>query len=316
MNPFEDLRLLKTFVRIAELGSISGAARALNLPQPTVSRHLRQLEDSAGLTLIRRDTHALSVTGAGKRLLKDAIELLGLANAAADRLQSRGGSASGHLRILAVLDSGQWIVPRILAKFRETRPEVTAELHLINRPSKFIQEGFDCGILVGSIMDASVAVRKAGQLSRLLVAAPALLNEKGRPAEPLDLQNLPWMGVLQPHFYARDQIRLVQGRKQQTVRLSPALVMDGVTALREAAIAGAGVTLQPEWLVGEFLQNGSLEEVLPAWTVPPVDVSIVFPAGRLSNALRNFVDFAAEQLPKEFAAWTHSRFSRQRSAAP
>ncbi|MGV3774726.1 MAG: LysR family transcriptional regulator [Verrucomicrobiales bacterium] len=313
MTAFDDLRLLRTFMRIAESGSITAAARALNLPQPTVSRQLRQLEDIAGVTLVRRDTHALSVTHAGERLLKDATELLNLANAASDRLQHRSGlSAQGHLRLLAVVDSGQWVASRLLAAFRKIHPEITAELHLINRPSKFIQEGFDCGILVGPVTDESVAVRKIGQVRRVLVASPKLLEEKGDPRKPMDLQTLPWMGVLQPHFYSRDQVILVQGEKKETIRLSPVLVMDSVTALREAAIAGAGVTLQPEWLVGEALQSGELAQVLPEWKVTPVDVSIVFPTGRLSTALRLFVDYAVSELPKLFKTMTHSLFDTDR----
>src|SRR5262245_46467465 len=141
MTGLQDLRLLRTFVRIAESGSISAAARGLNLPQPTVSRQLRQLERAAGVILSRRDTHAMSLTAAGERLLADARELLGLAEAATERLRQERETARGHLRIVAMLDSGQWIVSRLLAEFHRRHPQVTAELHLFNRPSRFVQEG-------------------------------------------------------------------------------------------------------------------------------------------------------------------------------
>ena len=107
MTGIEDLRLLRTFVRIAESGSISAAARALNAAQPTVSRQLRQLEHAAGVVLLRRDTHAMSLTGAGERLLVDAREILGLAEVAGERVRDERETARGHLRIVAVLDSGQ-----------------------------------------------------------------------------------------------------------------------------------------------------------------------------------------------------------------
>lgn len=296
MTGIQDLRLLRTFVRIAESGSISAAARALNQSQPTLSRQLGQLERSAGVVLVRRDTHSMSLTVAGERLLADAREMLSLAEIAGERVRQERESVQGHVRIVAVLDSGQWIVPRLLAEFRRLHPRVTAELHLTNRPSRFVVEGFDCGILVGPLTDRSVAARKAGEIRRALAAAPALLREHGSPTEPAGLKRLPWMGVLQPHFFIRDRVPLKRGKEQRVVQLSPVLLMDGVTALREAAIAGAGMAVLPEWLIRAPLRDGRLETVLPEWTIPPVDVHVVFPSGRLPLRMRSFIDFAVERL--------------------
>jgi len=305
MTGLEDLRLLRTFVRIAESGSISAAARALGTPQPTVSRHLRQLEETAGIVLLRRDTHAMSLTGAGTQLLADARELLSLAEIASERVRADRETVNGHLRITSVLDAGMWMVPRLLAGFRQQHPNVTAELHLNNRRSKFIQEGFDCGIVVGPLTDDSVAARKAADIRRVLVAAPSVLEQFGTPNEPSDLKHLPWMGILQPHFYARDRVSLIRGKQQRLVHLSPVLVMDSVMALREAAIAGAGVAVQPEWLVGEALDAQKLVRVLPAWSIPTVAVHVVFPTGRLPRRVRAFVDYAAAQLPLLITELTH-----------
>jgi DNA-binding transcriptional LysR family regulator len=298
MTGLEDLRLLRTFVRIAESGSISAAARALNTPQPTVSRQLRQLEHTAGVVLLRRDTHAMSLTAAGERLLDDARELLSLAEVAGERVREEREGARGHLRIVAVLDSGMWIVPRMLAGFRRKFPNITAELHLTNRPSRFIEEGFDCGIMVGPLTDASVAARKAGEIHRMLGTAPLLLREHGTPTKPSELKQLPWMGILQPHFYARDRVTLRRGREQKIVQLSPVLVMDSVTALREAVIAGAGMAVLPEWLIGSALARGEVVPVLPGWTIPPVAVHVVFPSGKLPGRIRALVEYATVELPR------------------
>ena len=298
MTGLEDLRLLRTFVRIAESGSISAAARVLNTPQPTVSRQLRQLERTSGVVLLRRDTHAMRLTAAGERLLADARELVSLAEVAGERLREEREGARGHLRIVAVLDSGMWIVPRMLAGFRKQFPNITAELHLTNRPSRFIEEGFDCGIIVGPLTDPSVAARRAGEIHRVLAAAPALLREHGAPTKPSELKQLPWMGILQPHFYARDRVTLRRGREQRVVQLSPVLVMDSVTALREAAIAGAGMSVLPLWLIGSALARGELVPVLPGWIIPPVAVHVVFPSGKLPGRVRALVDYATVELPR------------------
>jgi DNA-binding transcriptional LysR family regulator len=293
MTALDDLRLLRVFVRIAQSGSISAAARGLNMPQPTVSRQLRQLEETAGIVLVRRDTHALSLTPAGHRLLDDAREILNLASNAADRIRGETAGASGHLRIVAVLDTGVWIVSRLLAAFRELHPDITAELHLTNRPSKFIAEGFDCGILAGEITDPSVALRDIARVKLHLLAAPSLLQKHGAPKDPSDLAKLPWMGILQPHFLARDSVKLCCGVKEKLVPLSPVLVMDSVVALREAAVAGAGMAVMPEWMARRQIASGQLIPVLPKWKPRPAVIHLVFPPGRLPGNLRAFVDFVA-----------------------
>lgn len=315
MTGLEDLRLLRAFVRITESGSISAAARVLSASQPTLSRQLHQLEQAAGVSLIRRDTHTMSLTAAGQRLLEDARDLLGLAEAASQRLRDEQETPRGHLRVVAVVDMGQWIVTRLLAAFRERYPHVTAELHLINRPSKFVEEGFDCGVLVGRVTDSSVAVRKIAELPRLLVAAPSLLRQHERPKKPADLRSLPWMGALQPHFYSRDRLQLIRGAEHRIVKLNPVLLLDSVTGLREAAIAGAGMTIQPEWLVGEALFRRQLVHLLPDWRLPSVDVQVAFATGRhLPGRVRAFVEFATAQIPRLIDELTHPSLRRGSSA--
>lgn len=309
MTGLEDLRLLRAFLCIGESGSISAAARVLNTSQPTLSRQLGQLERTAGVSLVRRDTHTMSLTAAGERLMNDARELLGLAEAASHRLREERETVRGHLRVVSVVDLGQFVVSRLLASFRQLHPQVTAELHLINRPSKFVEEGFDCGVLVGKVTDPSVTVRKVAGIRRLLVAAPAVLETHGQPRTPAELRNLPWMGVLQPHFYSRDRVSLTRGREQRTVRFSPVLLLDSVTALREAAIAGAGLTMQPEWLIGDALATGKLIQVLPEWTIPAVDAYLAAPAERhLPVRVRSFLEFGTREIPRLIAERTHPTF--------
>jgi DNA-binding transcriptional LysR family regulator len=97
----------------------------------------------------------------------------------------------------------------------------------------------------------------------------------------------------------RDQVSLSRGKEQRVVKLPPVLLLDSVTALREAAIAGTGLTIQPEWLVGGALASGQLVRVLPDWDIPTVDATVVYPASRhLPERVRAFVDFAAGELPR------------------
>ena len=302
-HALEDLGLLRTFVRIADCGGISAAARASGMNQPTISRRLRQLERAAGVPLIRRDTRTMSLTAAGRRLLEDARGLLDFAETARQRLKGDRETVGGHLRIVAVVDFGQWLVAPLLARFRAAHPAVTAELHFVNRPVKFVEEGFDCGILVGKVTDATVTARHLARIERWLVAAPALLAAGRAPSAPADLAELPWIGIVQPQFYARDRVSLTRGGRSATVELEPSLLFDGVTAARQAVLEGAGFALQPSWLVRQAVADGRLIRLLPGWVVPAIAAQIVYPTANVQTArLRSFVDFMLQGIADALVA--------------
>lgn len=298
MTGLTDLKQLRAFVQVAESGSISAAARVLGLSQPTLSRQLQALEAAAGLPLVRRDTHSMSLTEAGLTLLGDARRLLTMADRMSQRLRSERDTLRGHLRIVSVVDVGQWVVPRALAKFCALHPHITAELHLINRPTKFLEEGFDCGFLAGEPMDKSLVMRRIATLPRLLVAAPSLVERHGLPRRPGDLRSLPWLGILQPHFSARERFVIQSGEGETTVAMRPILLLDSVTASRQAALCGAGFTILPTWLAQADLESGSLVQLLPEWRLPDFDLHIAYAVDRHATArLRAFIEFVHEEMP-------------------
>lgn len=301
MTPFEDLLLLRAFVRIVEGGSISAAARTLKIPQPTLSRYLRTLEDRCGTALLRRDTHRMSLTEAGHRLLADARTMLGLADEAAQRLVENQAALRGHLRLFATIDFGQSTVTRLIARFMRANPGVTAELSYTNRPLHMIQEGYDAGVIVGDITDDSVIARPAGRVVRYLAAAPALLETLSPAREPADLKSWPWIALRGAQFGGSQKMILsAPKRGQQTLNIAPVLTSEGVTSLREAALAGIGVSVLPDWLVRKDLLAGRLVRVLPQWNARELPVNVVYPGQRhLPARVRAFVDFAVGYMTTE-----------------
>ncbi|MEZ5387285.1 MAG: LysR family transcriptional regulator [Prosthecobacter sp.] len=300
MTNVNDLQQIREFVQIADSGSISAAAKILGVAQPTLSRHLAALETQIGALLIRRDTHTMSLTDAGRILLSDARELLTLTDRIGKRLHGERRAIRGHLRVVSVVDVGQWIVSRVLSRFRKLHPQVTTELHLINRPTKFVKEGFDCGITVGGITDRRVTTKKIAELDRRLVAAPSLLQEHGTPQAPDQLSPLPWLGILQPHFYARDRVDLVRGGKVVKLKFSPVMLLDTVTALREAAIEGAGFTSLPEWMAARDIAAGRLVQLLPAWHIEPIDLHLAHAAHeQISERVRSLLEYLEAEIPRE-----------------
>lgn len=298
MRAFEDLTLLRAFVCIVECGSISAGARRLRISQPTLSRQLRTLEELCGTALLRRDTHRMSVTETGQRLLADARHMLAHAEEADRRLHADHTTLSGHLRLFATMDLGTWVVTALVSQFLKANPKVTATLALNNRPLQMIQEGCDVGILPGQITDESVIARPAGAVTLHLTASPALVQSQSRVKQLADLKSWPWISLAGPQFWSAREITLFhRDGVEQTLRISPVLICEGVTSIREAVRDGLGVALLPDWLVKDELASGELVRVLPRWKAKDLPIHVVYAGQRvLPIRVSAFIDFAVRYL--------------------
>lgn len=298
MRVFEDLRLLRAFICIVECGSISAGARRLRISQPALSRQLRMLEELCGTALLRRDTHRMSVTEAGRRLLVDATAMLAHAEEADRRLREDCTTLSGHLRLFATMDLGQWVITPLVSQFLQANPKVTATLALNNRPLQMVQEGCDVGILPGKITDESVIARPAGKITLLLAAAPALVNSRPPARTLADLKSWPWITVAGSQFWSAKEITLFsRDGAGHTLRFSPVLISEGVTSVREAVRDGLGVALLPDWLIKDELASGDLVLVLPKWKAQDLPIHVIYAGQRvLPTRVSAFIDFAVRYL--------------------
>ena len=304
MTAFDDLALLRAFVCIVECGSISAGARRLKIPQPTLSRYLRVLEEHSGSALLRRDSHAMSLTPTGQRLLKDAQTMLAHAEEATQRLREDQTTLSGHLRLFATMDLGQSIVTRLVSGFLRINPKVTAELALTNRPFHMIQEGCDVGILPGKITDESVVARPAGKITVHLAASPSLVKSRPAVKKPADLKSWPWIALAGVQFWGAKEVKLfAPNGTEQTLRVSPVLISEGVASVREAVRAGLGVAVLPDWFIREDLLSRRLVRVLPQWNAKDLPVQVVYAGARLlPTRVRAFIDFAVSYMTKELGS--------------
>jgi DNA-binding transcriptional LysR family regulator len=306
MTAFEDLTLLRAFVCIVESGSISAGARKLKILQPTLSRNLRTLEERCGAALLRRDTHRMSLTETGHRLLADAKAMLALAEDAEQRLRDDQTVLRGHLRLFATIDFGQSAVTRLIARFLQANPGVTAELGYSNRPVQMIQEGCDAGVVVGDITDESVVVRPAGKVVRYLVASPQLIKKYPAVKDPMNLKSWPWISLAGIQFGgSKNVILYTPKRGEQTVSIAPVLISEGVTSMREAVREGAGIAVLPDWLVREDLGSGRLVRILPQWNAKELLVHVIYHGQRmLPVRVRAFVEFAVAYMTAESRSTT------------
>ena len=196
---------------------------------------------------------------------------------------------------------GQYHVAPLLARLRDQCPQLTAEMHVTNRPVKFVEEGFDCGVLVGAITDDTLVAKRLLEHPRVLVAAPALVKKLGLPKKPSDLQAWPWVGLLGSRFLIERTVQLTNGGKAETLDYDAALQLDGVTSMRAALLAGAGVAMIPHFIVQEAVAENALQLLLLDWKIPPVVINAVYPASPFVPAkVRAFVDLCVREMPGRF----------------
>ena len=180
------LQELAVFVRAAESGSFSRAARELGLSQPSVSRIIGELEARLGVTLLLRTTRRITVTDAGALFLDRAREILAEVEDAEDA--ARGvDSLRGTIRLaLPVLYGTREIIPR-LPKFLGLHPLLRVEMAVADERQDLVAEGADVAIRLGKLDDSVFGARKLQTLERMLVASPAYLKARGTPKTPADL---------------------------------------------------------------------------------------------------------------------------------
>eukprot|EP01137_Pigoraptor_chileana_P010350 Opistho-2@59822 len=192
------LALMQTFIRIVEAGSLSAAAVQLNTTQPTISRRLQALEQSLGLRLLQRSTHALSLTEAGARCYERAKALIGDWELLEAELRGAQDEPEGLLRVVVPHALGQLQLMPPLAALLQRAPKLNIEWMLDDQPPQFIAQGIDCAIRVGALSDPSAVAIRLSEIPRVLVAAPSLLACRTLPDSPEALQALDWIALGTP----------------------------------------------------------------------------------------------------------------------
>ncbi len=288
------LSLLETFVRIAERGSISSAARDLGLSQASASRHLQELESRFGQQLMRRTTHSLALTQAGLDLLRDARSLLSGWDAIREKHGDVDGALRGPLKVVAPVALGQLCLADIAADFQMAHPKVSLTWDLNDQPIRFAEEGCDCWIRIGSVPDETLVVREIGRVERLVVASPDLVDEYG-PVTQSSVSDLPFV-ALSPFEGGRIGLRDAQA---QDLIFEPriSVATNNIFAVHRAVLKGAGAAILPRWFVQADLDAGRLTDILPAWRAEELRINAAYlPAGRQPKRLSSFLQCVTEQV--------------------
>lgn len=286
------LRSMEVFVAAVDQGGFSAAARVLELSPVMVGKYVRQLEQHLGAQLLQRNTRVQSLTDAGRRYYQESrkvLEQVALADASVERLRAQ---PAGLLRVTAATTLGACVIAPLAADYQEKHRQVRIELNLSNSQVDLVEEGYDLALRVGPLAPAlDLVARPLGQYRMVICATPAYLKRHGKPRRPEDLMAHRCLGN---SIWTRRSGWRLPGTARWPEE-NAFLCNDGF-ALRQAALRGAGLLLQPRILVAEDLAAGRLVSVLEASTPAGRPVHALYRQDRQPlPKLRTFVDFLVKR---------------------
>jgi DNA-binding transcriptional LysR family regulator len=289
----DSLPNLLAFARIVSAGSLSAAARELDLSLGVVSKRLAQLEESLGVRLIQRTTRRQTLTEEGIVFHAQVVRILAEIEQLEALMSRRSQTVSGLLRLTAPGALGrQWIAP-IVADFQKEHPLITVQMELTDVVVDLFDSGMDIAVRFGSLADSSLIARPLAPNYRVLCAAPAYLDVHGVPGHPAEL-------VKHRCILIGDQPRaewLFEGDDPVAVRVPGSLITNDGGAAHAWALEGAGIAMKSIWDVGDDITAGRLRRVLPSYSISAAPLHAIYPHSRhLAPRVRAFVDYLGEKL--------------------
>lgn len=288
------LAVLQTYVAVAETGSFTTAAERLGLSRAMASRHVQTLEDRLGVRLLQRTTRRVNTTQAGTLYLDRARRLLADFDEAETEVRGERASPRGTLRVNAPVSFGRTHLAATLPPFLARHPGLTVELTVNDRVVDLIEEGYDVAVRIGRLADSTLVARRLATIAVRLAASPGYLATRGTPAEPADLERHAWLGYTYSSGHATPRLVHGDGREAALRATGPLLANNG-DILAEIAAGGAGIALQPDFILGPYLADGRLVPVLPDWRAPDLGIYAVHHQSRhVAAKVRSFVEHLAE----------------------
>lgn len=291
----DKLRGIHTFIEIAERGSLTAAANALDTSLPTVVRRLAELETTLGVRLFNRTTRRIHLTDEGQRYLAICKTAIGQLEDAEEALFDAKAKPTGKLVITAPGLFGRLHVAPLVMQFMRDHPGVRAEMLLLDRNIDLIEEGVDVAVRIGHLSDSALHAVPAGALRRVVCASPEYLKQHGTPRHPADLAGHPGIrftgrGVLS-EWQFRDSGRML------SVRINPRLTTNSVETAVDACRNGVAIGAFLSYQVQAPVAAGELKPILRKFETPEVPVHLLFPHAKLMSArVRAFIDYAAPKL--------------------
>lgn len=289
MDKFEGMR---AFAQVVDAGGFAAAARQMGLSRSAVNKLVINLEDNLGVQLLHRTTRKVTPTATGLAFYQRCVAILAELAEAELAVANSHSQPTGTLRVNAPMSFGTLHLAAAVADFMQQYPDLNLELSLNDRFIDPVEEGFDVTLRIAAPFDAaSLIAHKISPAQRVLCAAPGYLARHGSPQQPQDLRSHSCLHY--GYLGAGHQWQLLTpAGEAQSIAIDGCLCSNNGEVLREAALKGLGIALLPTFLVGEALQRGLLQVVLPAYNLPDLYIWVLYPVNRhLSAKVQLFTEF-------------------------
>lgn len=285
---------IEVFVKVAQAGSFSQAAKILGMPNSTVSAKVSQLEQRLGVTLLQRTTRKLNLTEAGETYFRRCVQALDDLQAAESELATAQSEPQGLLRLTAPVEIGHIVLPAVIRAYLQKHTQMTVDLIVTNRVVDLVTEGVDLAIRAGKLKDSGLIARRFALGHFALWASPAYVKNHPAPSHPKELSR---HNFLQFSLFKSRPLELTNGRENVKTAVSGRLLADDFEVLKSCAVLGEGIAFLPSLLCGEEQTQNKLVKILPDWHGDSVTFSLVYPAQRfVSSKIRAFITVAEEML--------------------
>jgi DNA-binding transcriptional LysR family regulator len=286
---------LEFFVLLARHGSLSAAARELDLTPPAATKRLAQLEEQLGVRLVNRTTRTSSLTPEGETYLHYATRILAELREMNDAVSSTRSVPRGLLKVNASLGFGRTAIAPLVSSFAQRYPQVEVQLDVTDRPLDLVANGIDLAIRFGELPDQRMVARRIMSNRRFLCASPRYLEQHGTPDNLADLARHRCI-VHRQNEDAHGVWRLVHEGRSVSVKVQGTLSSnDGDIALGWA-LDGHGILVRSEWDLKKYVESGRLRIIMPDHVQPGADLYLYYRnRSHQSARARAFIDFLLER---------------------
>ncbi|MCL6271518.1 LysR family transcriptional regulator [Sansalvadorimonas sp. 2012CJ34-2] len=289
MQQSADLNEALIFFTVVEAGSMTAAAERLGMQKSTISRKLSAMEERIGVRLLHRSTRRMALTDIGEEHFQRCRYIVEAFQEAENILQHHKSEPSGHLNIVAPIEVGQLVLARQVGEFVQRWPKVSINVELSNRRVDFYEDNIDLALQITPPNDQDLVCRRVWTSEMILVASPDFLKGKTihHPSDLAELNTIrfyPMIDNTSGWVFSKDgevYTHIGQGN----------IIFNNITAIREAAIVGAGLALLPKMILEDALTSGVLVQLFPDWSMPVRHVHAIYPPRKMMPlALRTLLE--------------------------
>lgn len=302
----DQLQAMRVFTRVADLGSFARAASTLDLSRAMASSYVAQLEKHLGTRLLHRTTRKVSVSPQGAVYLEHCRRILAEIQAADDQLRLARDRPQGRLRVDVPVAFGRYLLLPAIPQFTQRYPEISLEVRFNDHYVDLQAEGVDVALRSGKVRTPELIARQVATTRVVTCAAPKYLAHAGIPRSPEELRKHRLIGYLRKEAARPSEWHFASGNGSQAMRLPMALSFNTVEAVAASALEGQGIAQQVDLLVGAYIADGRLIEVLNEYSCPGPPLSVVYLRATQHLAkVRVFAEFAADLMRNYEARMRH-----------